>query len=92
MKIWWVYLVRCKDGSLYTGIAVDVAKRFSEHQEGGKRCAKYLRGRGPLALVFQQKIGDKSLALKVERRIKRMDKPQKEALVADLSMDIRMIY
>lgn len=90
MKRWWVYLIRCKDGSLYTGIAMDVTRRFSEHQAGGKRCAKYLRGRGPLALVFQKKIGDKSLALKVERRIKHMDKPRKEALVAGRWMESRV--
>jgi putative endonuclease len=72
-----VYLVRCRDGSLYTGIATDVARRLAEHEDGRKG-AKYLRGKGPLSLVFQQDIGDRSLALRVESRVKRLTKREKE--------------
>jgi len=72
-----VYLVRCRDGSLYTGIATDVARRLAEHEDGRKG-AKYLRGKGPLNLVFQQDIGDRSLALRVESRVKRLTKREKE--------------
>lgn len=82
-----LYVIRCADGSLYTGIAVDVAKRLREH-ETGLRGAKYLRGRGPLQLVFQQTVGDRSVATSAEHRVKRLDKAAKEALVAGrLSLD-----
>ena len=91
MKTWWVYMVRCKDDSLYTGIAMDVAKRFRDHQEGGKRGAKYLRGRGPLFLVFTKEIGQKGVALKVEMQIKRMKKMRKEALLKNKSIILGII-
>ncbi len=77
MSDWSVYLLRCADGSLYTGIATDVSRRLAEHQEGDKG-AKYLRGRGPLQLVYQQQIGDRSLATRIEHRIKRFPKEYKE--------------
>jgi putative endonuclease len=78
--------VRCKDGSLYTGICLDVEKRLREHRNSGNRGAKYLRGRGPLALVLKKKIGKKSLALKIEMRIKKLEKAKKEALLTSPSM------
>ena len=82
-----LYIVRCADGSLYTGIAVDVARRLREH-EAGLRGAKYLRGRGPLQLVFQQAVGDRSAASSVEHRVKRLEKAAKESLVdGRLSLD-----
>ena len=76
-----LYILRCSDGSLYTGIAIDVAKRLREH-ESGKRGAKYLRGRGPLQLVFEQSLGDRGAATRAEHRVKRLDRSQKAALVA----------
>lgn len=76
-----LYILRCNDGSLYTGIAIDVAKRLREH-ESGKRGAKYLRGRGPLHLVFEQSLGDRGAATRAEHQVKRLDRSQKEALVA----------
>ena len=77
MTTWSVYLLRCADGSLYTGIATDVLRRLAEHADGEKG-AKYLRGRGPLELVFHQEIGDRSLATKIEHRVKRLPKACKE--------------
>jgi len=77
---WSIYLVRCADNSLYTGIATDVSRRMSEH-EAGRLGAKYLRGRGPLTLVFQQTVGDRSRASRVEHYVKRLSKQQKETLV-----------
>ena len=74
---WSVYLLRCADGSIYTGIATDVSRRLAEHEDSEKG-AKYLRGRGPLELVFHQEIGDRSLALRIEHRIKRLPKDCKE--------------
>jgi len=79
--IWHIYLVRCGDRSLYTGIAIDVARRFAEHQQGAGRGSRYLRGRGPLELAFQQPVGSQSLALKVEQRIKKLSKAGKEDLI-----------
>ena len=77
---WSVYMVRCRDGSLYTGIATDIARRFAEHQSG--KGAKYLRGRTPLILVYKKRIGSRSLALKIECIIKRMPKERKEGVVS----------
>jgi len=79
MSDWYLYMVRCRDGSLYTGITTDVDRRFAEHQ--GNTGAKYLRGRGPLELVFQKKLGSRSLALGVESRVKKLTKARKEELV-----------
>ena len=80
MLEWYLYMVRCRDGSLYTGITTDVERRFAEH-EGNSGGAKYLRGRGPLTLVFQQKIGNRSLAQVVESRVKRLSRSRKESLI-----------
>ena len=78
---WSVYLVRCRDGTLYTGIAADVCRRIEEHRQGEGKGAKYLRGRGPLQLVLERAIGERGLALRVERRIKKLPKARKEALI-----------
>ena len=81
MANWFIYMVRCRAGTLYTGIATDVARRLAEHRGKKGRGAKYLRGRGPLHLVFKRAIGSRSLALRLERRIKRLPKRRKEALI-----------
>jgi putative endonuclease len=78
---WSVYLIRCKDRTLYTGISTDVARRLAQHEEGKATGAKYLRGRGPLTLVFQKQVGDKNLAMIVENKIKRLSRIQKEKLI-----------
>ena len=78
--MWYLYIIRCRDGSLYTGIATDVDKRLAVHRAG--KGAKYLRGRGPLTLVYQTRIGAKALALKTERRVKALPKTKKEQLVS----------
>ncbi len=85
---WSVYLLRCRDGTLYTGIATDVARRLAEHRKNSGKGARYLRGRGPLRLVFQRAVGSRSLALRLEHRIKRLPKVQKERLARshDLSL------
>jgi len=81
MLDWHLYLVKCHDGSLYTGITTDVARRFAEHQENNGTGAKYLRGRGPLTLVFQKKLGSRRLALGVELQVKKLSKARKEELI-----------
>lgn len=78
---WHLYMVRTNQGQLYTGITQDVARRFSEHQEAGKKAAKYLRGKSPLKLVFQQEIGSRSFALKAEFALKKLSKQEKESLI-----------
>ena len=81
MLDWHLYLVRCHDGSLYTGITTNVARRFAKHQENNGAGAKYLRGRGPLTLVFQKKLGTRHLALGVESKVKKLSKARKEELI-----------
>jgi putative endonuclease len=81
MPRWHVYLVRCRDGALYTGITTDVSRRFAQHRQNEGKGAKYLRGKGPLRLVFKMAIGGHGLALRVEGRIKRLPRRQKERLI-----------
>jgi putative endonuclease len=73
-------VLRCADGTLYTGIATDVSRRLAEHTRG-LRGAKYLRGRAPLELVFQRAAGDRGTASRFEHRIKSLSKADKERLV-----------
>ncbi|WP_155829329.1 GIY-YIG nuclease family protein [Halomonas huangheensis] len=70
MPLWYVYVVETAAGALYTGISTDVVRRLEEHRSG--RGAKALRGRGPLTLVHQVPVGDRSEALREEARIKRL--------------------
>ncbi len=76
-----LYIVRCADGSLYTGISTDVERRLQEH-ERGLRGAKYLRGKGPLQLEYEYHIGDRSVASHAEFHVKRLDRRDKEELIA----------
>lgn len=80
-KIWKVYMLRCGDGSLYTGIAVDVQARLAVHQSG--KGAKYTRGRGPLELVYTEKCLDKGTALKRELAIKALPREEKLKLIQE---------
>jgi len=75
-----VYILHCGDGSYYTGIALDVDRRIEEHQ-CSSRGAKYLKGRGPLSLVFSAIVGDRSAVSRAEYRIKKLDRGQKQALI-----------
>lgn len=79
MTTWALYVLRTRQGHLYTGIATDVKRRFDEHSSG--RGAKALRGRGPLELVYRKRIGTLGLALRLEYRLKQRSKHQKEAIV-----------
>jgi putative endonuclease len=81
MSDWYLYLIRCRDDTLYTGISTDVDRRFAQHQSEGNAGSRYLKGRGPLTLVFKEKLGSRSLALKVEHRVKRMAKARKEKMI-----------
>jgi len=77
---WYVYILRCGDDTLYTGITDDVARRLAAHRSG--RGAKYTRGRGPLELVYTEEAPDKPAALRREAAIKRLSREQKETLIA----------
>ena len=74
-----VYILRCGDDSLYTGIAVDPMSRIEKHRAG--QGAKYVRGRGPLSLVFAEPAGDRASAMRAEYRVKQLDRQQKQALI-----------
>ena len=77
-KIWYLYILRCGDGSLYTGITTDVEKRLEAHRTG--RGAKYTRGRSPLELVYRETCGTHSDALRREAAIKALPRVEKEKL------------
>lgn len=79
-KNFTVYILRCNDNTYYTGIAADVGRRIAEH-ESSARGAKYLKGRGPLTLVFSEVVGNRATASRFEYRIKQLDREQKEALI-----------
>ena len=81
MQQWEIYIIRCRDFSLYTGIASNAGRRLAEHRSGGKKCAKYLRGRGPLKMVWRRQIDGKGPALSLEKKIKKLAKQKKEMLV-----------
>lgn len=75
----FVYMLRCKDGSLYTGWTNDLEHRMAMHSSG--RGAKYTRGRGPLELVYSEELPDKEAALRRECAIKKLRREQKLALL-----------
>jgi putative endonuclease len=81
MKDWFLYLIRCKHGRLYTGITTNVERRFAEHARNDKKGAKCLRGKAPLMLVMKKKIGSRGMALKIEARVKKLPKIKKEMFV-----------
>ena len=76
---WYVYLARCGDGSLYTGIAKDVARRIAEHDAG--QGARYTRGRSPVVLVEDVGPFEKGAALRLEIRVKRAKTARKRAVL-----------
>lgn len=78
--MYYVYILKCCDGTLYTGIAVDVQKRLAVHNSG--KGAKYTRSRLPVRLVYQETQPDKSAALKREIQIKKFSRAQKLQIIA----------
>ncbi len=78
-EIWYVYMVECADSSLYTGIALDVARRVALHNQG--RGAKYTRARRPVQEVYREAVGERGSALRRELEIKRLRRQEKRALV-----------
>lgn len=76
---WFVYIVRCADGSLYTGITTDVKRRCQQHNAG--TASRYTRSRRPVKLIYQEVRPDQSSALKREAAIKAMDRREKLTMI-----------
>jgi putative endonuclease len=76
--MWYVYIVRCADRTLYTGVARDLSARIETHNTG--RGAKYTRARLPVKLIYQEAVADRSAALRREHAIKRLSRAEKRAL------------
>jgi len=76
---WQVYIIRCSDNSLYTGITTDIDRRLQQHASG--RGAKYFRGRQPQGVVYLEEGHDRSSAARREVVIKRMSRPEKDKLI-----------
>lgn len=81
MSEWHLYIIRTRNGALYTGVTTDVARRLDEHSHS-KKGAKFLRSKGPLQLVYQQLVGSRSEAQRLEYQIKQLSKQQKEKFIA----------
>jgi putative endonuclease len=79
MPVWFVYVVRCRDGTLYTGISRDVDARLAKHNQG--KGARYTRGRGPVALLHSERKMSQAAALRREAAIKALPRTAKLALV-----------
>ncbi len=77
---WRVYILRCRDGSLYTGATNDIARRLERH--GAGKASRYTRSRRPVALVYEEPARDRSAALRREAALKRLTRAEKLALLA----------
>lgn len=77
---WYLYVLRCGDGTLYTGITTNIEKRLAAHRAG--KGAKYTRGRAPLELIYRELCGSHSDALKKEYRFKQLPRAEKERIIA----------
>ncbi|HTK59988.1 MAG TPA: GIY-YIG nuclease family protein [Candidatus Baltobacteraceae bacterium] len=74
-RAWFVYVLKCADGTLYTGATVDLERRLAAHAAG--KGAKYTRGRGPIELAWKRRVKDRSAALKLEARLKKLKRADK---------------
>ncbi len=86
MNDWFVYVVRCNDDSLYTGITTNLERRLHEHNHDNKQAASYTRARRPVHLVYWESCSSRSDALSREAKLKQLSKPEKEALVVGFSV------
>ncbi len=77
---WFVYMLRCADGSLYTGITTDIERRLAEHNGEGTLGARYTRSRRPVTLAYAEATADRASASRREAAIKRLGRPHKLAL------------
>ena len=84
-KRWYIYIVRCADSTLYTGVTMDVVRRVAEHNGLRTNGARYTRARRPVKLVYQERAANRSAAGKREYRIKRLTRREKLALISTAS-------
>ena len=87
MQNWFVYMVRCADDTLYTGITTDVERRVREHNGQGGPGARYTRSRQPVTVIYQERVASRSAASRREWEIKRMSRARKLALARRVSAD-----
>jgi putative endonuclease len=81
VQAWFVYILRCADGTLYTGIATDLARRLAEHNADDALAARYTRARRPVALVYSEALANRAEAARREYAIKRLSRSAKLALI-----------
>jgi putative endonuclease len=86
-QTWFVYLLRCADGTLYAGVSTDVARRVGEHNAGAPLGARYTRARRPVVVVYVETAASRSEALRRERAIKAMTRVGKLALISTRPLD-----
>jgi putative endonuclease len=79
---WYVYLLRCADNSLYTGVTTDIKRRIHQHNHCNKKGAKYTRVRRPVTLAYQESALNRKTACQREYQLKQLSKPEKERLVS----------
>lgn len=80
-KPYFVYILECADQTLYTGITTDLKRRLKKHEAGTG--AKYTRGRGPYQVRYVEAVADRSIALRVEKRIKELTRAEKWQLIQE---------
>jgi putative endonuclease len=90
MASWSVYMVRCRDGSLYTGVSNDVPSRVDRHNDG--KGARYTRSRRPVKLVWKRRVKDKSAALKLEAAMKKLPRGSKLRLLINPSVRLSSLF
>jgi putative endonuclease len=84
-KPWFIYLIKNKLNQLYCGVTIDVQRRFFEHASNSPKCAKALKGKGPLVMMFGARVGNQSEALKIEHWLKKQTRQHKDKLIAGTS-------
>lgn len=82
-NVWYTYILKCADNTLYTGITTDISRRVDEHNSDNKLAAKYTRVRRPVTLVYQQPFKTRSLAARREAQIKKLTRLEKETLLLE---------
>ncbi len=82
---WYLYIARCNDNTLYTGVTTDVRRRIKEHNEGTG--AKYTRGRGPIQLLFSEEYSNRSTAQIAESKIKKLKRKEKEEYISETLLE-----
>lgn len=89
LQTWLIYIIEASDGSLYTGITTDMARRWGEHSSG--KGARFFRGRSPRQLVYLEASADRGSATQREMAIKRLTRPHKERLIASVDNELEIL-